>query len=132
MKAQIEADKKARAEKAAREKALREGKPLPVSDSAPPTTAAAAPPVAAPPSKSNHHEQARLQIRLPNGSQPIVHTFPSSATLADVEQHVRQQSGLSTISFSSTFPRKYYTAADMSKTVAELGLTPSAVLMVGP
>jgi len=61
---QIEADKRARAEKAAMEKALREGQPLPESPTQPRTgsgSAAAASPSA--PTAKKEYTETRLQVR---------------------------------------------------------------------
>lgn len=77
VKAQIEADKKARAEKAAREKALREGQPAPMID-APQTTPAAAA-VAVQSGSSKEFKETRLQIRLASGGQPFTTTLPSES-----------------------------------------------------
>ncbi|KAM0786167.1 hypothetical protein ACM66B_006974 [Microbotryomycetes sp. NB124-2] len=134
VRAQIEADKKARAEKAAREKALRDGTPLPGESSSASASAQTKPlaaAAAASTSSSSASAQTRLQIRLPAGGQPLNHTVDSTSTLADVKQWVGERVGLgSAFAFSSVFPRKTYSAADESKTMAELGLAPSAVLML--
>lgn len=75
VKAQIEADKKARAEKAAREKALRDGQPLPVTSSAVPAT----PAVASSSVARKDFKETRLQIRMAAGGQPYTTTLPSDA-----------------------------------------------------
>jgi hypothetical protein len=75
VKAQIEADKKARAEKAAREKALREGKAFP--DAGPATPAPAAKP--AQPGPSKDYKETRIQIRFASGGSPITNTLPSDS-----------------------------------------------------
>jgi len=126
VRAQIEADKRARADRAAREKALRDGVAPPV----PVETRSAPKAVAATTGEKKIYDQTRLQIRLPNGGQPLVHAVASSATLGEVAAWVKEQAGLSTVVLSSAFPRKTYVAADEAKTMAELGLSPSAVLMV--
>jgi hypothetical protein len=79
IKAQIEADKKARAEKAAREKALRDGQPLPeASGSAnPPRPATTAAPTSGMAGKD--FKETRLQIRLSTGGQPYTTTLSSDA-----------------------------------------------------
>ncbi|CAG7847484.1 SubName: Full=Uncharacterized protein {ECO:0000313/EMBL:CCA75372.1} [Serendipita indica DSM 11827] len=128
VKAQIEADKKARAEKAAKEKALREGQALPVAS----TSTASSQPAAAPGAKKEYPE-TRLQLRLSTGGAPLTVTLRSEQTLQDVAEYVASQSlsfDVETVNFATTFPRKVYTRADWSKTLKELGLTPSAVLMV--
>lgn len=75
VKAQIEADKKERAEKAAREKALREGVALPQE---PATTSVAAPPK--PTVAGKDFPETRLQIRMESGGQPYVTTLSSDAS----------------------------------------------------
>ena len=77
VKAQIEADRKARAEKAAREKALREGT-LNAEAAAVPSTSAAATPQTAVAGKD--YKETRLQIRLATGGQPYTTTLPSDAS----------------------------------------------------
>ena len=80
IKAQIEADKKARAEKAAREKALREGREY--TETAPAAPAAAAPSASALSGTAGRdYPQTRLQIRLASGGQPYTTTLPSDASM---------------------------------------------------
>lgn len=76
VKAQIEADKRARAEKAAREKALREGKPIIDSSAGPsgPSPASLTRPAGA------NYKDTRLQIRLENGSQIYTTTLKSNSS----------------------------------------------------
>ncbi|KZS94900.1 hypothetical protein SISNIDRAFT_502422 [Sistotremastrum niveocremeum HHB9708] len=129
IKAQIEADKKARAEKAAREKALRDGTALPepgVSTPAPVTRSAG------PGVSGKDYKETRLQIRLASGGQPYTTTLPSDSTLTDVAEYLAGQVlqvDVETVSFAQHFPRKQFTRSDFSKTLKELGLTPSAVLI---
>lgn len=80
IKAQIEADKKARAEKAAREKALREGREY--TETTPAAPAAAAPSASALSGTAGRdYPQTRLQIRLASGGQPYTTTLPSDASM---------------------------------------------------
>ncbi|WVQ67314.1 uncharacterized protein L199_005510 [Kwoniella botswanensis] len=128
IKAQIEADKRERAEKAAREKALRAG--TGTGTQTPPAPVAVAKPTAGVSSSDN--PQTRLQVRLSVGGQPLTKTFPSDNTLIDVAEWVASENlayNVDTVTFASTFPRKTYTRDDMKKTLKENGLTPSAVLM---
>lgn len=110
IKEQIEADKRERAAKAAREKALREGRnpDLPESGAAPAAAAAAAAPpppsAAAASGEKKTHDSARLQIRVPSGP-PLVHTLPATATLGELADWVKQQSGLSSVTLTCSFPR---------------------------
>ncbi|KAF8509604.1 ubiquitin-related domain-containing protein [Hysterangium stoloniferum] len=129
VKAQIEADKRERAEKAAREKALRQGLQPPQQVQAS-TPAAAATPSAG--TSSKDHKETRLQIRMSSGGQPFTTTLPSESTLRDVAEFVAGQTlsvDVDTVSFAQHFPRKLFSQADFSKTLKELGLTPSAVLI---
>ncbi|KAI0058877.1 hypothetical protein BV25DRAFT_1829626 [Artomyces pyxidatus] len=130
IKAQIEADKRERLEKAAREKALREGTTLPSASS----SSAAAAPTPAPQSavSGRDFKETRLQIRLASGGQPYTTTLSSDATLREVAEFLAGQTlafDVETVTFAQHFPRKQFTYADFGKTLRELGLTPSAVLI---
>jgi len=134
IKAQIEADKRARAEKAAREKALREGKPI-VDTPASASTPASRPGVATSTSSGvagKDYKETRLQIRLASGGQPYTTTLSSDATLREVAEFLAAQTmsvDVDTVSFAQHFPRKAFSQADFSRTLRDLGLTPSAVLI---
>jgi len=129
VKVQIEADKRERAEKAAREKASRQGlQPAQPAQASPPAAAV----TASAGTSSKDHKETRLQIRMASGGQPFTTTLPSESTLRDVAEFVAGQTLLvdaDTISFAQHFPRKQFNQADFSKTLKELGLTPSAVLI---
>lgn len=133
IKAQIEADKKERAAKAAAEKAARAGAGASASGSGtatPPVPAQIAKPSAAVSSSDN--PQTRLQVRLHVGGAPLVKAFSSDSTLIDVAEWVaseRLEYNVDTVTFASTFPRKTFSRDEMKKTLKENGLTPSAVLM---
>lgn len=105
MRLQIEADKKARAEKSAREKALRDGTPLIPSASSSTPTPAASGTIA--PGEKKVYDQTRLQIRLASGGQPLVNSFASKDKLGDVVKWVKEKTGqeLEAGGFSSAFPR---------------------------
>ena len=130
IKQQIEEDKKARREKEALEKALRDGTALPdaaanqASNVQKPTAAASAPTAAA-------TNSARLQIRLPSGP-PLTTTRPGDDTLQSVLTWVQEQAPTVALqgSVMTTYPRKTYDASDFGKTLKELGLTPSSVLVI--
>lgn len=170
IKAQIEADKKARAEKSAREKALRDGQPI---QDSPSTTAAPKPANSAPVSgvAGKDFKETRLQIRMASGGQPYTTTLPSDSsgfpsflntqfimmrnccTIFSIAWSCRIF-GRSTIicgcgdgffltTFSKAsrilskfqwlltslwfFCRKTFSQQDFSRTLRDLGLTPSAV-----
>ncbi|WFD29796.1 hypothetical protein MSPP1_000809 [Malassezia sp. CBS 17886] len=123
VRAQIEEDKRARADKAAREKALREGKPEPgAAPSAQPTSASA-------PRNTSTADETRLRVRSTAGNWTAV--LNAAATLADVERTMLRDGhgqGASALEFSTTFPRKAYTGEEMSMSLRDLGLVPSAAL----
>ncbi|KAG6331149.1 hypothetical protein ID866_7941 [Astraeus odoratus] len=152
IKAQIEADKKARAEKAAREKALREGKPIidsPATSSGTQSSTPTAPSTSGVAGKD--FKDTRLQIRLASGGAPFSTTLPSDSTLRDVAEFVAAQTltiSVDTVTFTQQFPRcvlgnpyihvlyidclsrrKTFSSSDFTKTLRELGLTPSAVFI---
>lgn len=79
VKAQIEADKKARAAKAAAEKAAREGRIIP---EAPSSSAAVAPSKPAAATPGADRKDTRLQIRManPGGGGPYTTTLPSDSS----------------------------------------------------
>ncbi|KAH9951108.1 ubiquitin-related domain-containing protein [Amylocystis lapponica] len=127
IKAQIEEDKRARAERAAREKALREGQPVPGS-----SVPVAAPAPTAPRTSGKDYPETRLQIRLASGGQPYTTTLSSDATLREVAEFLAGQTlavDVESVSFAQHFPRKAFPRSDFSRTLRELGLTPSAVLI---
>jgi len=131
IKLQIEADKRERAQKAAQEKALRDGVAPPESiagTSAPP----AAPATVTASVPGREFKETRLQIRLASGGQPLTTTLPSDSTLRDVAEFVAGQTltvDVDTVTFTQHFPRKQFSASDFSRSLRDLGLTPSAVLI---
>jgi len=119
--AQIEADKAARRE---------------MFNTAPPASAAPAPPAAAAPAAAaapkKDYDSARLQIRQSNG-QPLVHTFGSKEPLSAVRLYVemnRTDGGAGPVKLMTNFPKKVFTDDEYDEPLAQLGLTPSAVLIV--
>ncbi|KAF7309502.1 hypothetical protein MIND_00321000 [Mycena indigotica] len=130
VKAQIEADKRARAEKAAREKALRHGEAIVDSPTTNPVASTSSATVA-----GKDFKETRLQIRMSTGGQPYTTTLPSDAPLREVAEFLAGQIlsvDVETISFAQHFPRKAFSKADFSKSLRDLGLTPSAVLIATP
>lgn len=80
IKAQIEADKRERAQKAAQEKALRDGAAAaPVSTATSSSAPVAAPAITAAVAGRDFKE-TRLQIRLASGGQPLTTTLPSDSS----------------------------------------------------
>ncbi|GAA5827749.1 hypothetical protein JCM11251_007654 [Rhodosporidiobolus azoricus] len=134
IKAQIEADKQARAAKTAREKALREGRnpdeaASSVSSSSVPSATAPQPSTATSSGEKKTYDTARLQIRVPNGP-PIVHSAPATSSLREVVEFVKKETGMGSVQLTTTFPRKTYSDADLDQDLKTAGLVPSAVLLV--
>ena len=125
IKARIEADKAERRRKAEEAKAIREGRasedPAPAASDPSATSAAPRP-------KTNHTE-ARLRLQMPSGN--IMKTLPAETTLFELAQLLESEQGNAVTSFTMTFPKKTFEGAtDLSKTLKEAGLVPSAVLIV--
>jgi len=121
--AQIEADKAAR-------RAEREAAKNPAAASS--HAAAAPPPVAAQPAVKKDYSEAKLQIRQTNG-QPLVHSFGAKESLAAVRLYVqmnRTDGGAGQVKFMTNFPKKVFTDEEYENSLENLGLVPSAVLMV--
>ncbi|KAG5944624.1 hypothetical protein E4U59_007047 [Claviceps monticola] len=129
IKAKIEADKAERRRKAEEAKATREGRaPNPdVGASAAPSSAPA--PASAPARPKADHSQAKLRLQTPSGN--LIKTLTAETTLFELAQQVQQETGLTVSTFATTFPRQVFEGhTDMSKTLKEAGLVPSAVLIV--
>ncbi|BFZ22549.1 hypothetical protein BsWGS_25588 [Bradybaena similaris] len=75
-------------------------------------------------------DTARIQFRMPDGSS-VTQQFPATETFAAVQQFITQHIG-SPVTLSMTFPRRTFTTEDNIRTLQELGLVPSAALMVIP
>jgi len=119
--AQIEADKAAR--RAEKESAAK---------GAAATQAAAPAAQPAQPAVKKDYTEARLQIRQTNG-QAIVHSFGVKEPLAAVRLYVemnRSDGGTGPVKFMTNFPKKVFSDDDYENTLENLGLVPSAVLMV--
>ncbi|XP_078661063.1 UBX domain-containing protein 4-like isoform X3 [Branchiostoma floridae x Branchiostoma belcheri] len=76
-------------------------------------------------------EFARLQFRLPDGSS-VTNTFASSDSLETARQFVAEQLQLQSFSMATMFPRRQFTDSDMASSLMDLGLAPSAALVVLP
>jgi hypothetical protein len=125
VKAQIEADKEERRRKAERERAERAGVAVPQAPVA--AAAPAAPgPVASKPASA--YTDTRLRFQTPKGN--IMKTLPVTTTLFEVVEALKQEDGLEVQSFSQNFPRKVFDAEFFGETLKELGLVPSASLII--
>ncbi|KAL1919469.1 uncharacterized protein VTP21DRAFT_2162 [Calcarisporiella thermophila] len=120
VKAQIEADRRERQMKREQAKAQQQA------PQAPPVRATAP----AAPTSSKDYKEARLQIRLPpGGGNPLTQTFCADAPLREVYQWVESHCP-PPFKLSTTFPRRVLEGADLEKSLRDLGLVPSAVLVV--
>lgn len=100
-------------------------------DDAPKPAATPAPVLVTPAAKKDYTE-ARIQIRQTNG-QPIVHTFGVKEQLAAVRLYVemnRSDGSVGTVKLMSSFPKKVYSEEDYENSLENLGLVPTAVLMM--
>ncbi|OAX83166.1 hypothetical protein ACJ72_02474 [Emergomyces africanus] len=123
IRAKIEADKEERRLRAEKEKAERQGRALP------PVVAAAAAPTAPTTSKpASAYTESRLRLQTPTGN--VMKTFPVDTTLFEVAAALTQENGMEVESFTQNFPRKVFDAESFGETLKELGLIPSASLIV--
>lgn len=120
--AQIEADKAAR--RAEKESAKAGAASVAVTA---PTAAAPAQPAV-----KKDYTEARIQIRQTNG-QALVHSFGVKEPLAAVRLYVemnRTDGATGPVKFMTNFPKKVFADDDYENTLENLGLVPSAVLIV--
>jgi len=126
--AQIEADKIAR--RAQFNMKSPEGAAAAPAAAAPPP-----PPVAAAtssPAAKKDYSEARIQIRQTNG-QPLVHTFGVKEQLAAVRLYAemnRSDGSTGPFKLMTNFPKKVFAEDDYENSLENLGLVPSAVLMM--
>ncbi|XP_064643800.1 UBX domain-containing protein 4-like [Lineus longissimus] len=78
-------------------------------------------------------EFSRVQFRLADGSF-VTQQFSSSDPLQNARQFIAQHMGRpsNSLSLSTTYPRRLFNDGDMGQNFANLGLAPSAVIMVLP
>lgn len=76
---------------------------------------------------------SRLKFRLPDGSSSI-YQFPAEAPLSEVRQYIDQNMTLpfSNYTLASTVQHRPFTASDNSTSLRDLGLVPSAILVILP
>ncbi|KAI4904154.1 hypothetical protein NFI96_013818 [Prochilodus magdalenae] len=83
-----------------------------------------------PPPAKKDYDQCRIQVRLLDGS-ALTAVFKAQEPLAAVRVYVQMNSADSQdFTLLSPYPRRVYTDLDMEKPLSELGLVPSAVLVV--
>lgn len=124
VKAKIETDKEARRLKAERERAGRAGQaPPPQPEPARgPTTSG---PVSSKPASA--YAETRLRFQTPKGN--IMKTLPVTTTLFEVAAALKED-GVEVTSFLQTFPRKVFNEEFYGESLKDLGLIPSASLLV--
>ncbi|KAF6106945.1 UBX domain protein 1 [Phyllostomus discolor] len=106
------------------------------SQPSPPTEPGSVPssPSQEPPTK-REYDQCRIQVRLPDGTS-LTQTFRAREQLAAVRLYVELHrgeepgGGRDPVQLLSGFPRRAFSEADMERPLQELGLVPSAVLIV--
>ncbi|KAL8623006.1 hypothetical protein ACOMHN_027126 [Nucella lapillus] len=83
------------------------------------------------PSAKKDYSETRLQIRLTDGK-ALTQSFNVKEPLAAVRVYIsmNRTDGNGPFTLMTTFPRKVFTEEDMDKPLTELGLVPSAVLVV--
>ncbi|KAJ8247118.1 hypothetical protein GJAV_G00258950 [Gymnothorax javanicus] len=76
---------------------------------------------------------ARIQFRLPDGSS-FTNQFPSDAKLLEAQQFAAQEVGNRYGHFllATMFPRREFTGEDLDRSLLELGLVPSASVVLLP
>ena len=126
IKAKIEADKEERRLKSEREKAEREGRVSSAMPSATDATSSSAGQVTSKPASA--YTETRMRFQTPQGN--VMKTFPVETTLFEVAQALRDEKGVQASRFEQGFPRKVFDDVDFGSTLKELGLVPSASLIV--
>ena len=124
IRAKIEEDKEARRLKAEREKAERAGQAPP--QPAAPSMSTMAGPVSSKPASA--YTETRLRFQTSKGN--IMKTLPVTTTLFEVASALNQEDGIEVTSFAQNFPRKVYNSEFFGESLKDLGLIPSASLVV--
>ncbi|KAL8780593.1 MAG: hypothetical protein Q9213_006390 [Squamulea squamosa] len=125
IKAKIAADKEERRLRAEKEKVEREGRAAPVAAQAIPAPTTSGPVQS---KRASAYTEARLRLQTSAGN--FQKTFPVTTTLFEVAAAVTQETGTEVQSFVQNFPKKVFDAVDFGASLKELGLVPSASLIV--
>ncbi|KAL8704091.1 MAG: hypothetical protein Q9201_002752 [Fulgogasparrea decipioides] len=125
IKAKIAADKEERRLRAEKDKAEREGRAVPVAAQASP-----APTVMGPVESKPASAYTEARLRLQTSAENLQKTFPVTTTLFEVAAVITQETGSEVQSFTLNYPKKVYDAVDFGASLKELGLVPSASLIV--
>ena len=125
IKAKIAADKEERRLKAEKEKAEREGRAPPQAPVAAPVPTSSAPAASKP---ASAYTESRLRLQTSGGN--VQKSFPAETTLFEVATVVTQETGIEVQSFTQNYPKKIFDSVDFGASLKELGLVPSASLIV--
>ena len=125
IKAKIAADKEERRVKAEREKAEREGRAAAVSSSSGVTPSPSGQVTSKP---ASAYTETRMRFQTSKGN--VMKTFPVNTTLFEVAQALSEEKGIEVQKFEQGFPKKVFDDVDFGSTLKELGLVPSASLIV--
>jgi hypothetical protein len=75
------------------------------------------------------YTEARLKLRMRTGV--VVKLFPANTTLSEIAAVIKRENGFSVERFETMLPKKVYNAAlDFGRTLKEIGMIPSATLIV--
>ena len=82
---------------------------------------------------SSDMSKTRIQFKLPLGNH-IIGTFDATTAFGNLRPYVIQNAQLSSkhFSMSTIFPKRDFTSVDDNKTLSELELVPSAVILIRP
>lgn len=111
--------------KAEKEKAEREGRAVPAAAEAGVAPTASGPVESKP---ASAYTEARLRLQISTGN--LQKNFPVTTTLFEVAAAITQETGVEVQSFTQNFPKKTFDTIDFGATLKELGLVPSASLIV--
>ena len=81
------------------------------------------------PKEKKEYTECKLNIRLPDGKS-LPKSFKPEQLLNDVRLFVVTETGMLDFDIGTTFPRKVFAHEDYSKTLKQLGLVPSAAVVI--
>ena len=111
--------------KAEKEKAERDGRAIPTIPASTPASTTSGP-VSSKPASAYTETRLRLQTSAGN----IQKIFPVETTLFEVAAALNSENDVEARSFVQNFPKKIFDTVDFGATLKELGLVPSASLIV--
>ena len=124
VRARLAADKAERQKKTEKEKAEREGRASASETLLLQSTSSSGVSTSKP---ASAYTETRLRLQTPGGS--INKSFPAETTLFEVASALIEE-GVEVKSFTQNFPKKVFDSVDFGQTLKELGLVPSALLIV--